>query len=63
PIPKSKRSADNANTVIFSGNTGILNGNQVYAPVQSPINLCGIAISIPDDSSSGCQLLNPEKLA
>jgi hypothetical protein len=29
-----------------SGNVGVLNGTQVYAPVNVPINLCGNALSI-----------------
>lgn len=43
-------------TVTTSNNAGILNGTQVYAPIQVPINVCGNAISLlGGTSSAGCQ--------
>lgn len=44
-----------ADTTVFSaGNTGILNGTQVFAPIQAPINLCGVAASVGGDAIAGC---------
>ncbi|MEV4621672.1 chaplin family protein [Asanoa sp. NPDC049573] len=44
---RHKRDWDDAGyTWITSGNYGLLNGNQVYAPIQVPINICGNAIAI-----------------
>ncbi len=37
---------DAATNVISSGNYGILNGTQVYAPIQLPINICGNSIPL-----------------
>lgn len=42
-------------TVISAGNTGVLNGTQVFAPIQAPINLCGVAASVGGDALAGCQ--------
>ncbi|HCT81774.1 MAG TPA: hypothetical protein DGT23_35380 [Micromonosporaceae bacterium] len=39
---------------ISSGNTGLLNGNQVFLPIQIPINVCGNALGILGDSTAGC---------
>ncbi|MEV7228373.1 MULTISPECIES: hypothetical protein [Polymorphospora] len=33
-----------ATNIVSSGNYGILNGTQVYAPIQTVINVCGLAI-------------------
>jgi hypothetical protein len=41
--------------MISAGNTGILNGTQVYAPIQAPINLCGVAVSVLGDATAGCE--------
>ncbi|GAB4059552.1 hypothetical protein GCM10028775_71300 [Catellatospora paridis] len=41
-------------TVISAGNTGVLNGTQVFAPIQAPINLCGVAASVGGDAVAGC---------
>ena len=37
--------ADKAGDVMTGGNYGILNGTQVYAPIQTAISLCGNSIS------------------
>ncbi|WP_089255455.1 chaplin family protein [Asanoa hainanensis] len=37
---------DQATNVISSGNYGVLNGTQVYAPIQTSINICGNAIPL-----------------
>ncbi|GAA1610207.1 chaplin family protein [Catellatospora bangladeshensis] len=42
-------------TVISAGNTGVLNGTQVFAPIQAPINLCGVAASVGGDAIAGCE--------
>ncbi len=41
--------------MISAGNTGILNGTQVYAPIQAPINLCGVAVSVLGEATAGCE--------
>lgn len=41
-------------TVISAGNTGVLNGTQVFAPIQAPINLCGVAASVGGDAIAAC---------
>ncbi|GIH08985.1 hypothetical protein Rhe02_70520 [Rhizocola hellebori] len=41
--------------MISAGNTGILNGTQVFAPIQAPINLCGVAASVLGSADAGCQ--------
>jgi hypothetical protein len=42
-------------TLISAGNTGILNGTQVFAPIQAPINLCGVAGSVLGTATAGCE--------
>ncbi|MBV1853412.1 chaplin family protein [Catellatospora tritici] len=42
-------------SVISAGNTGILNGTQVFAPIQAPINLCGVAVGVAGDALAGCE--------
>jgi hypothetical protein len=36
-------------------NVGILNGTQVYAPVQVPINACGNAVGVLGVAGAGCE--------
>jgi hypothetical protein len=36
-------------------NVGLLNGTQVYAPVQVPINACGNAVAVAGVAGAGCQ--------
>jgi len=38
--------ADAATTIVSSGNYGILNGTQIYAPVQTAIDICGNSIPL-----------------
>ncbi|GAB3220451.1 hypothetical protein GCM10027447_04860 [Glycomyces halotolerans] len=38
-----------------SGNVGAANGNQVVAPVQAPINICGIAAAVGGTATAGCE--------
>lgn len=35
-------------------NQGILNGTQVYLPIQAPINLCGVAVAVAGAANAGC---------
>ncbi|MBV1853260.1 chaplin [Catellatospora tritici] len=37
------------------GNSGILSGNQVFVPVQAPINACGVGVGVLGDASAFCQ--------
>lgn len=41
--------------MISAGNTGILNGTQIYAPIQAPINICGVAAAVLGKASAGCE--------
>ncbi|MDQ7906999.1 chaplin family protein [Phytohabitans sp. ZYX-F-186] len=41
---ESKRTEDTAQ--VSSDNDGILNGNQIYVPVQVPINICGNGVGV-----------------
>jgi len=43
---KNKDWDDAATAIVSSGNYGILNGTQIYAPVQTAINICGNSIPI-----------------
>jgi hypothetical protein len=43
-----------------SGNFGVLNGTQVYAPVDVPINLCGNALSILGLAQSQAACVNSD---
>ncbi len=36
------------------GNNGLLNGSQVLAPIQAPINLCGNSVAVLGVSGAGC---------
>ncbi|XRQ06527.1 chaplin family protein [Actinomadura welshii] len=38
-----------------SGNFGILNGNQVIAPISAAVNVCGNAVSVIGVSSAQCK--------
>ena len=42
-------------TLTSVGNQGTLNGNQVYAPVQAPINICGNAIAATGNAQASCR--------
>ena len=42
-------------TMISQDNFGILNGTQVFAPIQAPIDLCGIAVAVGGDATAGCE--------
>jgi small secreted domain DUF320 len=42
-------------TMVSSDNVGVLNGTQVLAPIQIPINVCGNAISVLGVASAGCK--------
>ncbi|MBB5082830.1 chaplin [Nonomuraea endophytica] len=38
-----------------SGNNGVLSGNQVFAPVRIPINICGNAVAVLGQAIAGCK--------
>jgi len=40
--------------IISAGNYGLLNGTQVYAPIQAPINVCGNAIALIGAAQAAC---------
>ena len=43
---------------VGSGNSGVLSvlsGNNVNAPVQVPVNVCGVAVGILGFANAGCQ--------
>ena len=40
--------------IISAGNYGLLNGTQVYAPIQAPINVCGNAIALIGGAQAAC---------
>lgn len=37
------------------GNVGVLNGNQIYMPIQIPINVCGNAIAVAGNAVAWCE--------
>ncbi|GAA1849665.1 chaplin family protein [Asanoa iriomotensis] len=48
------RDAGTEATLISTNNFGALNGNQLYAPIQMPINICGNAISFIGGAFASC---------
>ncbi|MFI6298409.1 chaplin [Nonomuraea sp. NPDC050790] len=38
-----------------SGNNGVLSGNQVFAPIRIPINVCGNAVAVIGTAIAGCK--------
>lgn len=36
-------------------NVGLGNGNQLFAPVQAPVNVCGNAVAVFGDASASCE--------
>ena len=49
-LPVGAASAD----VTVTGSGSILGGNQINAPINAPVNVCGIAIGILGNSVSAC---------
>ncbi|MPZ26836.1 MAG: DUF320 domain-containing protein [Micromonosporaceae bacterium] len=41
-------------TLVSTGNTGIGNGTQVYAPIQVPVDVCGNAIAVLGTATGSC---------
>ncbi|GAA0917764.1 chaplin family protein [Nonomuraea longicatena] len=37
-----------------SGQSGVLAGNQVIAPITAPVNVCGNAVAVLGDAAAGC---------
>lgn len=50
----SGRSAKSADLTSI-GNVGVLNGNQIYMPIQIPINVCGNAIGVLGNAVAWCE--------
>jgi hypothetical protein len=42
-------------TAVSTNNSGILNGTQVFAPIQAPINLCGVAVGVLGNAAAACE--------
>ncbi|WP_327088806.1 chaplin family protein [Nonomuraea sp. NBC_01738] len=40
---------------ITSGDSSILGGNQVFAPISAPVNVCGVAVAVLGGAYAGCQ--------
>ena len=38
-----------------SGNSGVLSGNQVVAPISVPVNVCGNAVAVLGNAGAGCK--------
>jgi hypothetical protein len=47
-------SGSGGSTLTSTQNFGILNGTQVLAPIQIPIDVCGNAIGVLGDATAGC---------
>jgi len=47
-------SVNGIGNVVNSGNTSILSGNNVYAPISAPVNICGTAIAILGFADASC---------
>ncbi|HXA60919.1 MAG TPA: chaplin family protein, partial [Streptosporangiaceae bacterium] len=46
--------ATNPGDPTTSGKEGVLSGNQAYAPITAPVNVCGNAVAVAGDASAGC---------
>jgi len=40
--------------IIGGGNTSVLNGNNVYAPTNAPVNTCGVALAFLGFAEASC---------
>jgi hypothetical protein len=52
---RSAKHAKGGGDLTSIGNVGILNGNQIYMPIQIPINVCGNAIGILGNAAASCE--------
>ncbi|GAA3220860.1 chaplin family protein [Actinocorallia longicatena] len=50
----NSRQASDGDDMTTSGKGSILGGNQLYAPINIPINLCGNALAILGTAKAGC---------
>jgi ChpA-C len=41
--------------MVSSDNVGVLNGTQVFAPIQAPVNVCGNAVAVAGSAVAGCE--------
>lgn len=46
--------ANSGPSMVSSGNVGIGNGTQLYAPIQAPVNVCGVAVGVLGSGEAGC---------
>jgi len=53
-IPESGRHAE-SDDVTSERNVGLLSGNQLLAPIQAPIDVCGNAVAVGGVSGAGCE--------
>lgn len=51
----SHHSSGPSSTWITSGDGSILGGNQVFIPINVPVNVCGNAIAVLGIAGAGCQ--------
>ncbi|MEV4158789.1 chaplin [Nonomuraea dietziae] len=40
---------------VTSGRNGVLSGNQIFAPISIPVNVCGNAIAVIGSAVAGCK--------
>ncbi|MEU7897263.1 chaplin [Nonomuraea sp. NPDC049152] len=40
---------------VTSGDSGVLSGNQIFAPISIPVNACGNAVAILGVAVAGCR--------
>jgi len=40
---------------VTSGEGGVLSGNQIFAPISIPIDICGNAIAVLGIANAGCK--------
>ncbi|WP_084518137.1 chaplin family protein [Microtetraspora niveoalba] len=50
-----KNSGAGAGGNVTSGRSSVLGGNQVVAPINAPINVCGNSVAVLGDAFSGCK--------
>ncbi|WP_084546908.1 chaplin family protein [Glycomyces arizonensis] len=53
-VPESGRHAESAD-VTTQRNVGLLSGNQLLAPIQAPIDVCGNAVAVGGVAGAGCE--------
>jgi hypothetical protein len=54
-VAGSAGAAQARTTIISIGNSGTGNGNVVFAPVQIPVNVCGVALTVSGAAFAFCR--------